>query len=455
MSKHQEGESFEMNGLRVERFGRFMRLRNVRGPGEHREAMRRAARLREDLPQVIAQQVSELEVILDRYDPLDIIAHISFLNMSADPETYKEWAHEGQQANVEYVTLLCLKKPHHTPADAHDRLIDGSVVEDVQKRLSQIHSDTMRLIGTKHLDPDRAGPPPALEELQFLSAIHGLFVRNPGYTQHLEELLRGLLDPLAEWMESTLGFSVDDAIAFEYAIHTLVNGRMIARREAVKAGEKNLRRDVAAFRKDGSLHGNYIRETMTKLIGLKGDEMKGAIRQLFIGWMFFALGETYAFTAEELAAEASLPVDRATAFLNYMSISFGEVEKDFFMPVAEHQLRTRPIVRHNDRYLCPVTGMITWGLRYALERTLKGHQKMWNRYEKHRSRYLETQTLNLLSKLLGGVPYHTRLRFKREEGEAQDELDGLLTWDKALFLVECKAGRFSASARRGADKSMI
>ena len=452
MAKHRHYEGFEAGGLLVERFGRFMSMRNVRSPAQHREAIRRAAEFHKHAPELIAKQATELEGILDRYDPLDVMAHISFMNMSGNPETYKEWAHEGQPAFVEYVTLLCLKKPHHTPSDPRDRFIDGSVLEDIQNRLKQIHSDTMWFFGTKHIEPNKAGPPSVMEELQFESVTHGLFVRNPGYFQHLEDLLRGLFQPLTAWMESNLGFSVDDAISFGQAIDRMVNRRVGTRCDRARDEEKKLRQYVRAFRKSGSLPNDYTEGTITKLAGLRDDNLRRKIRNLLTGWTFLALGDTYAFTAEELAAEASAPVDRVRAFLDSMSIGFGDVDEGFYMPTVGHELHTRPIVRHDGRYLCPVGGLLTWALQPALEGMLT---PVWERYQRNRCRYLESRSVELLSKALGGAPYYSRLKYRPSDVDAENELDGLLTFDRYLFLVECKAGSFARAARRGAEEPML
>jgi len=447
MAKHRSDEGFEGNGLRIERMGRFMTMQNTRSPAQHQEAMRRAADFHKHAPELIAKQAAELESILDRYDPLDVIANISFLNLYADPDTYKEWAHEGEQAYVEYVTLLCLKKPYHTPSDPRDRLIGGSVLEDIQNRLKQIHFDTMWFHATRHIDPEKSEPPSPVQEFQFDTVAHGLTVRNPGYFHHLEELLRGLFEPSTHWMESNLGFSVDDGIAFGRAIESIVSGRMETRRDTARAEENNLRQHVRAFRKNDSLPSDYSEKVVAKLAGLGEDETRQEIRKTVTAWVFAALGDTYAFTAEELAAEASLPVDRARAF-----IDFGEVDKDFFMPAVEHKVQTRPIVRHDDRYFCPVLGLLTWALRPALEQMLK---PVWERYQKSRSRYLESRSLELLSEALGGAAYHPRLKFPRSEGAGENELDGLVMFDRYLFLVECKAGAFRPAARKGAEEPML
>jgi hypothetical protein len=430
-------------------------MRNVQSPKEHREFLRRGAEYHRQAPQLIAQQVVDLEHILERYDPLDVIANVSFINLSANPETYKEWAHEGQQAYVEYVTLLCLKKRYHTPSDPRHRLIDGRVLEDIQNRLEQIHYGTIWFHGTRYMDSEKQTQPSLVEELRFKTVLHELGVRNPGYPQHLEELLRGLFEPLTAWMESSLGFSIEDAIAFEHAIGKILNDRMLARRETARAEEKNLRKQVRALRNGRPPSDDYPEDMIAELAGHRDDKMRRAIRNVVVAWTFFALGDTYAFTGEEVAAEAERPTDRAQAFLDRMSIRFGEVDKDFSMPAAGHPLRTRPIVQHDARYLCPIPGLLMWGLRPALEGTLKTDPRLWERYQRARSGYLESRSLELLSQALGGAPHYRRLKFPKVEGDGEDELDGLLTFDRCLFLVECKAGGFSPAARRGAEEPML
>lgn len=83
----------------------------------YRAMLRDLAASKDEIWASIQQQVEELERILAQYNPFDVIGNILFANAVFDAETYKEYAHEGSDAYIEYVTLLLLTKPCDTYAE--------------------------------------------------------------------------------------------------------------------------------------------------------------------------------------------------------------------------------------------------------------------------------------------------------------------------------------------------
>jgi hypothetical protein len=95
-------------GFRIERHGRFIHFDTRRSKSEHKEILAALAALRLTLEKKIPQKAEQLRKRLKEYNSFDIIANLSFINLFVDPEKYKEYAHEGLQFIVEYITLLCL-----------------------------------------------------------------------------------------------------------------------------------------------------------------------------------------------------------------------------------------------------------------------------------------------------------------------------------------------------------
>jgi|SRR6266699_3900265 len=106
----------------------------------YREMLRKLANSRNEIWVSIEEQIHALELILTRYNPLDVIGNILFANAVFDAETYKEYSHEGSDTYIEYVTLLLLTKPYDTYAE---RTVEPVPVSDIQQRIIAIF-DTMR-----------------------------------------------------------------------------------------------------------------------------------------------------------------------------------------------------------------------------------------------------------------------------------------------------------------------
>ena len=89
--------------------GRHIIMNTHRSPEEHKSLMADLRELRASLPETLRQEVKQLEELLLKYNSFDLLANLMFLEVFIDPETYKEYSHEGMQVVVEYAALLYLK----------------------------------------------------------------------------------------------------------------------------------------------------------------------------------------------------------------------------------------------------------------------------------------------------------------------------------------------------------
>ena len=120
------------------------------------------------------------------------------------------------------------------------------------------------------------------------------------------------------------------------------------------------------------------------------------------------------------------------------------------MPTSTSLLAQCPFVHHEGRYLVTTPGWLNWGLKDYLEGQLKSGN-LWQRYSKLRGDFLEDESLKLLGAALPHAKVYRNLKYLvAEDGVTKEaELDGLILLDRALFLVEAKAGSLhSASTER-------
>ena len=199
------------------------------------------------------------------------------------------------------------------------------------------------------------------------------------------------------------------------------------------------------------------------LLRIPHEEVAFSIRNVGIGMVFSSLGTTFSCTEDELSTSTGIPVERVSAVLRTFSIDFGQVEADFAMPKASHELMVRPFIHHEGRYLAPVPDLLT-AIQPRLEQLLNpgnshavNHDnRLWEKYGRIRATYTERKTLSLFQQVLPRAMIHPNVHYEIEEDgvKKKAELDGLLVFDRSILLVEVKAGSVHEATRRGGPKKM-
>lgn len=459
-SSDEFDEILEFDGLVIARKGRFIFTENLRSEEEHVAHMKMVLEKKDEFWQSIEEQVVELEDIIVNFHPLDLIANISLRNKVLDPETYSEPSHDGNDAYTEYLALLCLTKPYSEFQSRSTTFIDGNVVEDVQERIKKIFSSILFYIGIKDIDPD---DPLSFDELSGLrrdSLARSLLIRYSSHFQHLLDVLIGIFSPINDELSDLFGFNIEDCIEIINGFDALISDRMMSRRDKARKHERDFRRAVKQYRLKKKLIGDYSEDIIKPIASLKPSEANYKIRNTAIAWVFFAIGDTFSFSAEELADSCNVNPTVVKSFLDLMSIEFGSVEERYRFPSPTHPLMKFPFIKQDDTYFCPNPNQIAWSIQPAFEEFLNPESQLprnsntdvWEKYVRNRARFLEDTTFDYLSLAIKPDKKYQRLHYDYEiNGEIRNcELDGLAILDTTLFLVECKSGSLSWPARRGA-----
>ena len=448
MSEEPAIESFEIAGTRFTRHGRFVHVESDRTPEQQEEMDAILARSRDEAEERIATATRELEVELGKYPTFDILSNLMIAELAVDPETYQEWSHQGNQAYVEYATLLALKGEFQADGDQPE-------IEKIQRLLNEVFQSVAWYYRGELANPEN--PPDAAAELRFWTIIYGLVDRNPGYKHHLHNIIKRLFGypSVSAWLKDSLGFTVEEALKLNQAAATLGEDRLIKRRQIAKREEQALETAVQQLRQGKPIPERFQEEVVREYAKLNESEMQQSIHHMFVAWTFYGLGDTMSFTADELADAASVDTAATQAYLNARSLEFGTVCPQFTMPTPTSRLAQRPFVHHEGRYLVTAPSWLNWGLKDYLEDQLKPG-RFWQRYSQLRGEFLEKVSLELLSNALPHAEVYRNLKYSVvEDGVTKEvELDGLILLDRALFLVEAKAGSLTGAAQRGAPKSI-
>jgi hypothetical protein len=405
-----------------------------------------ARSMRQNLLAQLRGRAAELETKLASYDGFSLLSQLAVLEFWHDPETYKEYEHGGLSAHVEYVAQLLLKATYSQGQP--DRLLDGFAVESVRDLVGDIFGLTYQLQFVDAALSREWGDP--VDDLRSRTVNQELHIRGPGYLCHLRRVLYGIFGDFDEWLLKRIGFTVGDAILIGDGITRMLNDGVMERATAAAAFSEALCAQAKSYRHNGpEAVDDTDRAVVERLADLSEDATIDEARNLATAWYMYGLRHAMEFDADRVAAEVGLRVERVGACLDYFCQEFGSEQPQFYRPEAIHRIRARPLLKHGDRYLSPRNGLFVWAVQSRLEEALTPR---WEVYQKGRARFLEQETVRVLSAGLRNVVAYQGLHYAFDEGGGRRDfdVDGLVLFDNVLFIIEGKAGALSDAARRGA-----
>lgn len=461
-----QAEEIGHPGLEIHRENGFLLGRSGATPEQQTEWRRRAAEYRRSLPEKMQSRVENLEKLVLQFDPLDVIAHVAWINALHDAEEWDEHQFEGNDAYVEYIALLCLTHEYgefDTSNLERSLQLDGMAIQEEIKLLFQLSAQEDQLEVA-----DTEAVPSPIEELRFMTLLHEVGVRYPGSNAHLHEVLRDLLSPLSTQLSDSCGFSVEQALTLDTSIADHLNAKLATRMKEASEFERNLRRAVKRFRQKGREDERFDTDLLARLASRRPTEAAKEARGIAVTWLYFAFGSTMSFTYAELAKVADVPEGVARSFLDFLSLGFGTVEKRHRFPCPTHPLQSRPIIRlsagQDTRYFCPVWQAVPWALRRRIEEEVGNGQtvgslcQLATLYGECRSDRFEQKAFESLVQLLKpeeGCAHRGAKYTRMVDGDQRGfEIDGLVVVDRVLLLLEAKSGAMRQSARRGGPRSM-
>lgn len=401
-----------------------------------------------------AEAIARLDVLQAEYDGFDLIAWLAILNLGMDPETYSESSHQGSAASLEYAILRLLGHEYSEgtgapgPRDSLAEIVDLSqglsisgLVEDLRKWMEH---------------PEARGNADNLDELRFVMRTHEQLVRADAYPHHQDEILLALFAPFGDVLRATVGFDIQAALSVTTTLTDRTDEVWHAKLQIAREGMREVRKAIERARKKGDAGRppEVPEELFESLRNLSAKDLRRAEKRFVMPIALHGLGKLLSFSADEISRDADLDSATVSAVLNHFSLGFGSITApEYLDPV--HPLKERPIARHRDRYICPIGDALRWALRTSLETVLKGNDRVWARYDRHRHDSLLRIALRQFGRIMPSATIGSNLYYPdpdRGPGN-RAELDGLAVYDTAVFLVEAKAGALRPAARRGAREA--
>lgn len=412
------------------------------------------------LPSQIETLKQEVVEAMSPFDAFDVLTNLLIANMPLNAETYRESTHEGMFVLVEYAGLLLLERPSREGDDPERlRPLDGPVIRELQSKLRQML--TLSSFASMHaMTSGGDARPRAIDEVRRQIVQRELFLRNPNYEWQEHETLIGLFggEVVSTDLRDSVGFDVEDALAFTKALWDIGFERFHQRAEASRELEKSLAKDVDRASREQELEDQNFVPIVEFLLKEPKRRQKRLIRNMAIGYAWTRAGDAMQVTPSELAETTGRSEDVAAAFLDAFSLDFAQ--SPTFELRGSHALRTHPIIRDGEgNYLCTYHGNVLFALRPRLEQALKPEAgdpattQRWERYNRVRRKYVEERAISLLSTGLKTSTAWLNPTYVIGDGE-RVEIDGLVALDTVVFVVEAKGAALSAPARRALEGSL-
>lgn len=443
----QDFEGVDFGFAQLVREGRFISMQRTETPEEYEgrfaEMMNELSELETEREQLRA----DLLAIVTNVGPARLVSICSWNYLRINPDTYKEWEDDRSTAHIEYLALQALDStqlgPTTNPRDAF--MWSGQAMMIVR----ELFAVTSRIILLESVRQRHDHPEDDTERERFRAQLESLAVRGASYAKHLKRTVLGCLARYDAECKDLVGYTAAEGLRLISAIGRLLDERTSLVDSQLRVSVENLRRELRRARRGRSTQVAFP----TRL--LKGDFGR-AERLLFT----MAASEAYAqtedilkITPSELGAETGLATATCDAFLNSMSSDPSAFNERFHrMPVGGHPLTEYPLLRHDDGVIVPVGSALIDVLRPRMEDGLRKDARVWQRYLHWRGLYLEKESTALIQEALPGSSSHVGITWKGLNAES--EVDGLVGTDDVGLRLQCKSGRVSAPARRGAPGRM-
>lgn len=436
----KEFESYNYGPLKLERIGRFVRMSSNWDQDKYENYIQNIKTKRPEIKEEINEKIKDILLILEQFDPLELLASISIQNLFTDPEKYKEVTYEGKECYVEYALSLSLgcNKPSlgtHATEEA---------IEKFKSLITEIYNDVLWHFGTEFVE-EKINQ--AHSELRFNSINRFLFLRGDSYREHHIELIRTLFKDHDLFLKKNFGFTIDEIILCLENIELQLNENINFHSNFAKK-VKELHEIYKHFLdQEGIDSFSSLEECKEKYHSLP--EVKQLYKELNI------LEDKVIENPFILKPNANVTEE----LLKLLSAKFGENEifSSFKVapswPTNDSMIYEKPLINYNGKYFCFAPQILIRNIGNILESWIKRKNESYfnNNYKNKRAKFLEKKGLEYFKVILPSGQFFEKLYYNIVEKDEtkRAETDGIILYDNNLFIIEAKSGSLSTSARRG------
>ena len=339
----------------------------------------------------------------------DILDQVRFTQTVTNTDSYTESTHRGSLALLE-LAALALTAPPSINNNSHEKSKISSSPEAVQ-RVLDFASDLIDLtMVRKLLVAHEQGD--ARDALAFVANSRELFVRSPTY-EHIAERTLNLLfgDPqLVQVCEEQLGFTALQACDLFKAIDDRIVDSL---REYTNRHKR--------FADMAESHLGYSMDASGELPELENipQSVTALMRDAF-DKLWFPIPAESTFLPSDLVIATGLPIETVDKFLStftYVPPAADAGELILEAVEGPSPLRTCPILLDDEgRRFLVHSGIDIYAIREVIEERLKNSSR-WHVYDRCRAKYLEGDSVHLLTRMLPTAQVHTEIHYFRTDAQ--------------------------------------
>jgi len=446
MKTNQPDEIVQLGPVTIARFGRVLYMKSNLDEKTHKEYMEQWKNARPQLKKDINEAIDRLADLVKTHDPLILLKSIALSNLFADPETYREITHEGSEARVELLmsasTAFTYPQTPITPS--------SEVLQEVSELLTKTLNDVFWYFGT---DIATKGDQGVESEIRQMLIGRALGIRGEAYWQHIKEMFLEVYSQHNEFLSKEFGFTGGQFLDTLEHAEQCVNQQkqnMFSQIEEPYSKAKQAHEIFKRWAKGKEHEFSNIQDMMEAFLSENPDVDRDMAE-------FRQALET---TASMNIFKVTPRNETDTSVLESISCSFGD-NRDFFEKLPEWKgwplnpslIFERPVIYHNGEFYLFHIPLALRAAGYLLERLIEGRSPRYYELQflQARDEYLEKKSLQLLEKLLPGANTYGNLYYPivADGQESWVETDGLLLFGDTIFILEAKAGKLTARARRG------
>lgn len=324
----------------------------------------------------------------------------------------------GSDAMLEFFAGLVTSIPEADILDRIDKKFDPQYTWTIDAALREIANLQSRVDLADALDRPVS---PRISALRLLRSEHH-FDRMSGFDAHLRRVAAAVFERVDDSAVQQIGFKLSDSLRF-----------------------------ADAYTRLRSTHGDQVAERLDRdhpppSPGSNTDEQVQWMMVHTSVFIHMAAAPWELEVGEELAAELDMTADSFERLVTAMATPLGSRHVDNLD--ASNPLRYRPILRMADgQWMWCRPADFTHGLLDWAFETCKDFPQLLAKFGKARQDIAEQLPAQILSPLFGERT-HPNVHYTVDN--ATPDIDVLVALPGTAIITECKGGRFTAPARRGA-----
>ena len=396
------------------------------------------------------ESLNKLRNILHQYDPLLVLSLMSYYGLSVPVNKTtgvikRDSDFDIYPCHIEILQALCLQIEVN---DLSSKPLMPDVLKQIRdhvKKLCDAHS--FRHFGSGSIDSSDNKKPVTLAQLLMRGTTQN--IRNWGYYSQVQHIARELYCPFDAELLKARGFSVSSVINIFDAIYSKISSKLTTHQQFLA----NL------FRESGQ-NKKLLIENYHLLIGLDKEEADQFIQNfdtenislhlihsMIISHYDLRLSILCTFSSSDLTQSLGLAEDQVIAILDEYSLGWGALREDN----TEHfhlsnPVWTKPVIKLDDgKYFCALPFGFSSFVIPCIESLLSPFGTAVN---ERRAEYLESKVAEIVETRFPDS--RIKRNFKWVDGERTYETDLIIFIDSFALLIECKSGKITPPARRGA-----